>query len=201
MKRTFDIIFALILLIILAIPMLTIALIVKITMGSPIIFKQKRLGFQEKIFYIYKFRSMRNLQNTRGDTLSDSQRLTKTGKMLRLTSLDELPQLWNILKGDMSFIGPRPLLVEYLPYYTQVEKKRHTVKPGITGLAQVSGRNHLPWDQRLALDVKYVEQQSFMLDLKIFWLTLFKVIKREGIAVISGCSEGSLIQQRSQKNK
>ena len=201
MKRMFDLLLASLLFIIFLVPMLIVALLVRLLLGSPIIFKQPRLGYAEKCFNIYKFRTMSEAKDKEGRLLSDSQRLTKLGGFLRKTSLDELPQLWNILKGDMSFIGPRPLFVEYLPYYTQLEKKRHTVRPGITGLAQVSGRNRLLWDERLALDVKYVEQRSFMLDLKIFWLTFLKVIKRDDIDIIPGLRQGTLIQCRTQEDK
>src|SRR5699024_6785683 len=136
-----------------------------------------------KPFYVYKFRTMTDERDENGELLPDDIRLTKTGKMIRKLSLDELPQLFNILKGDMSFVGPRPLLMKYLPYYTIDERKRHSVRPGITGLAQVKGRNRLSWDKRLALDVEYVEKQSLLLDIKIILLTIKKVFKNDGLVV------------------
>ena len=157
--------------------------LVRISVGSPTIFRQERPGFHAKPFYVYKFRTMTDERDENGELLPDDIRLTKTGKMIRKLSLDELPQLFNILKGDMSFVGPRPLLMKYLPYYTIDERKRHSVRPGITGLAQVKGRNRLSWDKRLALDVEYVEKQSLLLDIKIILLTIKKVFKNDGLVV------------------
>lgn len=159
-----------------------LALLVRLKLGSPILFKQPRPGKNEKIFNIYKFRSMTNDRNDSGELLSDEVRLTRFGKFLRATSLDELPSLINIIKGDMSIVGPRPLLIEYLSLYNEFQKKRHLVKPGLTGLAQVSGRNSLSWDDKFKLDVKYIESIKFSKDCKIIFQTIIKVIKREGIA-------------------
>ena len=178
MKRLFDIILSLILIILfLPIYMVLFALI-PIKMGYPIFFRQLRPGYKEKIFSIYKFRTMTNDRDKNGDLLPDKDRLLGLGKFIRSTSLDELPQLLNVLKGDMSFVGPRPLLVEYLSLYTEEQKKRHDVKPGITGWAQVNGRNTISWEQKFKYDVWYVDNQSFILDIKILWMTFLKVIKR-----------------------
>lgn len=152
-------------------------------MGSPIIFKQPRPGKDEKIFTMYKFRTMTNERDEHGELLPDSIRLTNIGKFLRSTSLDELPELINILKGDMSFVGPRPLSVKYLPYYNDRERLRHSVRPGLTGLAQINGRNTLNWEDRFKYDVNYVENLSFILDMSIMIRTFIKVFKREGITV------------------
>lgn len=151
--------------------------------GSGAIFTQERPGKDEKLFKLYKFKSMTDERDSKGNLLPDAERLTKAGSFIRKTSLDELPQLWNVLKGDMSFIGPRPLFVRYLPYYTEREKIRHTVRPGITGLAQISGRNNLPWDERLEKDVQYVENISFIQDIKIIFKTISKVLKKQDIVV------------------
>lgn len=183
-KRPMDFILSLCALIILAPILLITALLVRVKIGSPIFFKQKRPGLNEKIFIMYKFRTMTDARDENGELLPDSIRLTKFGRFLRSTSLDELPELWNILKGDMSIIGPRPLLIQYLPYYTEQEKVRHSVRPGLSGLAQISGRNNLEWNTRLMQDVAYVHRISFLLDLKIIFQTLIKAFKREGVAVI-----------------
>jgi sugar transferase EpsL len=159
-----------------------IALKVKKKLGSPVIFSQQRPGLGGKIFRLYKFRSMKDRRGADGRELPDEQRLTPFGRKLRSTSLDELPELWNVLRGDMSLVGPRPLLPEYLPLYSERQRRRHDVKPGITGLAQVMGRNALTWEQKFEFDVQYVEQECFSLDLKILWLTLRAVIRREGIS-------------------
>jgi sugar transferase EpsL len=181
-KRLFDIIFSLTLIILLAPLILFIALLIWVTMGRPILFKQRRVGYQGQVFTIYKFRTMTEERDENGNLLPDEQRLTRFGRFLRETSLDELPELFNVLKGDMSLVGPRPLLVEYLPYYTPEERKRHNMRPGITGWAQVNGRNAITWDQKLALDVWYVDNWSLWLDFKIILMTIIKVIKREGIS-------------------
>lgn len=181
LKRPMDILLSLVALIVLWPLMLIIAVLVKIKLGSPIIFKQERVGLNEKIFTLYKFRTMTDARDEKGELLSDNARLTKFGKMLRYTSLDELPQLFNILKGDMSIIGPRPLLVEYLPFYKEYHKQRHSVRPGLSGLAQVNGRNAITWEDRFDLDVKYTLNITFLEDLKIIFLTLKKVYKKEGI--------------------
>ena len=180
-KRLLDIIMSLLGLIILSPIFLIVAILVKIKLGSPIIFSQDRPGKNEKIFKLYKFRSMTNQKDENGNLLPESQRLTKFGKILRSTSLDEIPELFNILKGDMSFIGPRPLLVKYLPYYNEKEKHRHDVRPGLTGLAQINGRNALDWEKRFEYDVQYVNNITFLNDLKIFFLTFYKVIKKDNI--------------------
>lgn len=174
--------FALITLIVLSPLLLIIAILVKINLGSPVIFKQKRPGLNEKIFTLYKFRTMTDKRDENGKLLPDSERLTSFGKFLRSTSLDELPELYNILKGDMSFVGPRPLLVEYLPLYNDFQRRRHEVRPGLTGLAQVNGRNAISWEQKFKLDVEYVDNVSFIGDLKIIILTIKKVLVREGIS-------------------
>ncbi len=180
-KRFLDIIISLISLIILSPIMLIVAILVRIKLGSPIIFKQERPGKNEKIFKLYKFRSMSDKKDKNGKLLPDSERLTKFGKILRSTSLDELPELVNILKGDMSLIGPRPLAVSYLPYYNEKEKHRHDVRPGLTGLAQINGRNALNWEKRFEYDLEYVNNITFINDLKILFKTFFKVLKRENV--------------------
>jgi lipopolysaccharide/colanic/teichoic acid biosynthesis glycosyltransferase len=158
-----------------------IALLVRIKHGSPVLFSQERPGLDERIFRMYKFRSMTNERDADGNLLPDDKRLTKLGKFLRATSLDELPELWNILKGDLSLIGPRPLLVRYLPRYSERQHKRHSVRPGMTGWAQVHGRNTVSWQDKFEYDVWYAEHISFALDVRIFFMTIVKVLKREGI--------------------
>ena len=180
-KRFIDIFVSFISILILSPIMLIIALLVWIFLGSPIVFTQKRPGKNEKIFKIYKFRTMSNKTDKDGKLLPDSMRLTKFGKILRATSLDELPQLFNILKGDMSLVGPRPLSVKYLPYYTDEEKIRHNVRPGLTGLAQIKGRNNLNWDDKLKYDIEYVKNLSFLLDIKIIILTFIKIFKTSDV--------------------
>ena len=162
------------------------AIIVYFTIGSPVIFSQIRPGKNEKLFRLYKFRTMRDLRDGSGELLSDKDRLTVFGNLLRRTSLDELPQLFNVLKGDLSLVGPRPLLVEYLPLYDEMQRKRHNVKPGITGWAQVKGRNTLSWEDKFLLDVYYVENVSFLFDLKILFLTISSVLKGSGVYNGSG---------------
>ncbi len=157
------------------------ALFVFVKIGRPILFRQVRPGYKERLFGIYKFRTMSDEKDENGELLPDDKRLTKLGRFLRKASLDELPQLFNVLKGEMSFVGPRPLLVEYLECYNDEQKKRHTVTPGITGWAQVNGRNAISWEQKFKYDVWYVENQSFLLDLKIMWMTFLKVIKRSDV--------------------
>ena len=184
-KRLLDIVISLIALIVLSPIMLIVAILVRIKLGSPVIFKQERPGKDEKIFKLYKFRSMSDKKDENGNLLPDKERLTKFGKILRATSLDELPELVNILKGEMSLIGPRPLAVCYLPYYNENEKKRHTVRPGLTGLAQINGRNALNWEERFNYDIQYVENITFLNDMKILFKTALKVIKREDV-IVSG---------------
>ncbi|HFM8550289.1 TPA: sugar transferase, partial [Enterococcus faecium] len=189
-KRLIDILFSILGLIMLWPLMTFVAILVRIKLGSPVIFKQQRPGKHEKIFLMYKFRTMTDQRDEEGNLLSDDIRLTQFGKILRSTSLDELPELWNILKGDMSIIGPRPLLVEYLSLYSNEQRKRHFVRPGLTGLAQVSGRNAISWKEKFEKDIEYVENISMMKDIKIFFLTLKKVIVRDGItSVASGTTE------------
>ncbi|MDX1901438.1 MAG: sugar transferase [Gammaproteobacteria bacterium] len=181
LKRVFDFIMASLLIVLLAPILLFIYLLVRFSFGSPVLFTQVRPGWREAPFRLYKFRTMRDVRDERGELLSDEKRLTRIGRLLRSLSVDELPSLINILKGEMSFIGPRPLLMAYLPYYSETQKKRHAVRPGLTGWAQVNGRNLLSWDQKFSYDVWYVEHCSFLLDCKIILLTLVKILKREGI--------------------
>ena len=182
MKRLFDIIFSLLFLLIFSPLLIIIALSLKVIYGSPIIFKQQRPGLNGRPFLFYKFRTMRNLKDSIGCLLPDEDRLSSFGKFLRKFSLDELPSLWNVLKGDMSLVGPRPLLMEYLDRYSSEQARRHEVKPGITGWAQVNGRNAITWEEKFKLDVWYVDNQSFWLDIKILFMTVWKVLKGEGIS-------------------
>lgn len=196
-KRVMDFVLSLMAIVALSPVLLVVAVLVRTKLGSPVLFKQERPGKDEKIFKLYKFRTMTDEKDENGILLPDEVRLTKFGKMLRSTSLDELPELFNILKGDMSIIGPRPLLVEYLPYYTERESLRHTVRPGLSGLAQVSGRNYLEWDKRLAKDVEYVENMSFGFDVKIIFTTVLQVIKRSDVVVDTGQIETNLAEERA----
>ncbi len=180
-KRPMDFILSLLAIIVLSPILAIIAILVKVNLGSPVIFRQERPGLNERIFTLYKFRTMTDKRDQNGDLLPDEVRLTNFGKFLRSTSLDELPELFNILKGDMSIVGPRPLLVQYLPLYNDHQRRRHEVRPGLSGLAQISGRNAISWEEKFDLDVKYVENVSFIFDLKIILLTIKKVIIREGI--------------------
>lgn len=180
-KRPLDFLLSLIALILLSPLLFIIAILVRINLGSPVIFKQKRPGLNEKIFTLYKFRTMTNKKDSNGQLLPDSERLTKFGKFLRSTSLDELPELFNILKGDMSFIGPRPLLVQYLPFYKEWERKRHAVLPGISGLAQVNGRNCISWKEKFKYDIEYVNNVSLVLDIKILFMTIYKIFKKSNV--------------------
>ena len=182
LKRLMDIVLSAIAFLLLSPVMLLIAVLVRTKLGSPVIFCQERPGKDEKIFKMYKFRSMTDARDENGELLPDEVRLTKFGRALRSTSLDELPELWNILKGDMSIVGPRPLLVRDVAYMDAQQHRRHEVRPGLTGLAQVTGRNALDWDTKLALDVKYVDTCSFIGDVKIFLRTIVKVFRREDIA-------------------
>lgn len=181
-KRILDLILSLMALILLMPLMIIIGILVRINLGSPIIFKQKRPGKNEKIFTLYKFRTMTDKRDIDGNLLPDEYRLTKFGKFLRSTSLDELPELINIIKGDMAIVGPRPLLVEYLPYYTEEEKHRHDVRPGLTGLAQVNGRNAISWEEKFLEDLEYIKNISVKNDIKIIFKTVGKVFKRDGIS-------------------
>lgn len=199
-KRILDIFVSLLGMIILSPVYLIVAILVRVKLGSPVIFHQKRPGYREKIFTLCKFRTMTDERDENGELLPDSVRLTKFGLFLRKTSLDELPELWNIFKGDMSLIGPRPLLVSYLPWYTEREKLRHTVRPGLTGLAQVSGRNFIEWDKRLEKDVEYVEKLSFFMDLKVLWMTVKVVFgKSDEVAEVTDDVEGNLAEIRAAK--
>jgi len=166
----------------LSLPLLITALAVRLTMGSPALFRQTRPGYRSRLFDLLKFRTMTDAVDERGKALPDELRLTRTGRFLRRTSLDELPQLWNVLRGEMSLVGPRPLLIEYLPLYTAEQARRHDVRPGITGWAQVNGRNDQSWEERFRLDVWYVDHRSFWLDLKILWLTILRVLRAEGVS-------------------
>lgn len=182
MKRAFDFTAALFALIILSPALVLVALCVRINMGAPVLFRQLRPGLHAKPFMMVKFRTMRDAVDRHGNLLPDSARLTSLGRFLRATSIDELPELWNVLKGDMSLVGPRPLLMEYLPLYSPQQARRHEVRPGLTGWAQVNGRNALTWDEKFALDVWYVDNRTFLGDLNIIWLTIRQVIKRDGIS-------------------
>lgn len=180
-KRAFDIVFSSFALIVFSWLLILLAVLVRVKLGSPVLFKQKRPGKDEKLFELYKFRSMTNARDENGKLLPDNVRLTKFGRFLRASSLDELPELWNIFIGDMSIVGPRPWAVSYLPFFTPEEHRRHEVRPGLTGLAQVHGRTASNWDERLRYDVYYVDHVSLITDLKILFLTVEKVVKREGI--------------------
>lgn len=200
-KRILDILLSGIGLLVLSPVYLVVAILVRVKLGSPVIFHQERPGYHEKIFTLCKFRTMTDERDENGELLPDSVRLTKFGKLLRKTSLDELPELWNIFKGDMSLIGPRPLLVSYLPWYTEREQKRHSVRPGLTGLAQVSGRNFIEWDKRLEKDVEYVEHLSFLMDLRILWRTVLVVFAdSDEVAEVTDDVEGNLAEIRAAKN-
>lgn len=182
LKRIFDLSFSLVLLLILFPLFVLIAVLVRFKVGAPGIFRQLRPGFKGEPFYVFKFRTMTNARDAAGNLLPDKERLPAFGAFLRRTSLDELPQLFNVLKGDLSFVGPRPLLMEYLPLYSPVQMRRHNVKPGITGWAQVNGRNAISWEEKFQLDVWYVDHQSFALDIKIIWMTFVKVFRRDGVS-------------------
>ena len=186
-KRLLDIVISLCGIIVLSPVYLVLGILVRAKLGSPVIFRQERPGKDEKIFHLYKFRSMTDEKDENGNLLPDEVRLTSFGKKLRSTSLDELPELFNILKGDMSLIGPRPLLVRYLPWYTKEERHRHDVRPGLTGLAQVNGRNALGWEERFSYDLEYVNHLTFIMDVKIICMTVGKVLKRSG--TLSGADQ------------
>ena len=200
-KRILDILISLTFIVLFSWLYLILVILVRIKLGSPVLFCQKRPGYKEKIFTLYKFRTMTDKRDENGTLLPDSERLTKFGSMLRSTSLDELPEMFNILKGDMSLIGPRPLLVEYLPYYTDEERLRHSVRPGLTGLAQVSGRNYLAWDKRLAKDVEYVNHISFIMDVRIIIKTIMVVFKKEDVSVDTNVVEGYLWDERQKREE
>lgn len=198
-KRLLDILLSLCILVLLSPVYVILIVLVRIKLGSPVFFKQERPGLNGEIFTLYKFRTMTDARDKDGKLLPDKDRLTSFGKFLRSSSLDELPEFFNILKGDMSFIGPRPLLVSYLPYYTERESLRHTVRPGLTGLAQVSGRNFIDWDRRLAKDVEYVEGLSFLMDLEVLFLSVKVVLCRSDVAEDTNQSEGNFAQIRKER--
>lgn len=180
-KRVIDMLLSAIALLVLLPIFFILAVLVRVKLGSPVFFSQERPGRDEKVFRMYKFRSMTDRRDEHGELLSDEERLTHFGAMLRATSLDELPELWNIFKGDMSIVGPRPLLVKYLPRYNERQRRRHQVRPGLTGWAQVNGRNAISWEQKFEYDVEYVERESFWFDMKILLMTVGKVLRRSGI--------------------
>ncbi len=181
-KRLFDLLAAGVILLLVTPLLLIVALLVRIKLGAPVIFRQQRPGYRGKPFWVYKFRSMSDERDSHGNLLPDAERLTGLGSFLRASSVDELPELINVLRGEMSLVGPRPLLMQYLPRYSPEQARRHQVLPGITGWAQVNGRNALTWQEKFSLDVWYVDHWSFWLDLRILFITLFKVLRREGIS-------------------
>jgi lipopolysaccharide/colanic/teichoic acid biosynthesis glycosyltransferase len=195
-KRLFDIVVSAAALLVLAPLLLLLAILVRCFLGAPVLFRQRRSGLGRRPFTLCKFRSLTDERGADGELLSDSQRLTRFGRLLRLSSLDELPELWNVLKGDMSLVGPRPLLPRYDSYYTERELRRFDLLPGITGWAQINGRNDLAWDDRLACDIRYVESCSFGLDLKILFLTVIKVLRRDNIQADPGATFGALDEER-----
>lgn len=199
-KRCLDFLMSLCGIIVLGPVLIVLAALVRVKLGSPVLFKQERPGKDEKIFTLFKFRTMTDARDEKGELLPDAVRLTKFGKFLRATSLDELPELFNILKGDMSVIGPRPLLVSYLPYYTERERLRHSVRPGLTGLAQVSGRNYLDWDRRFQKDVEYVEHLTFGMDMKVIWMTVQTVLGHtDEVAEDTNAAEGNFAEIRKKR--
>ena len=198
-KRVMDVVLSGAALVVLSPVLLVTAALVRVKLGSPVVFCQERPGKNEKIFKLYKFRTMTDARDENGQLLPDEVRLTRFGCLLRSTSLDELPELWNIFKGDMSIVGPRPLLVEYLPYYNEDERHRHDVRPGLTGLAQVNGRNNLTWEQKFSFDLQYIRNISFVFDLKITFLTVKKVICCSNVEVDTQAVEGNLAKIRSNK--
>lgn len=199
MKRCFDLVVALVALLALAVPLLVLVWLVRSKLGSPVLFRQVRPGLHGQPFEMVKFRTMTDKRGADGALLPDAQRLPPFGRFLRASSLDELPELWNVIKGDMSLVGPRPLLMEYLPLYTPEQARRHEVRPGITGWAQVNGRNAISWEDKFALDVWYVDHRSLWLDMRIVWMTVRKVLVREGI---SAAGEATMTRfMGSQPNK
>lgn len=200
-KRTIDFILALLALIILSPGLLLITILVRIKLGSPVIFKQERPGLNEKIFMLYKFRTMTDEKDHRGNLLTDEKRLTRFGKILRSTSMDELPELINILRGDMAIVGPRPLLVKYLPLYSEEQKKRHYVKPGITGYAQINGRNSISWEEKFQLDLYYVYNINIKLDLLILIKTVREVFNRNGISSATSVTMEEFVGKEIQEKK
>ena len=201
MKRLFDIICSVCGLLILSPVILIVAWMIRRKLGSPVLFKQERPGLHGKSFHMIKFRTMRDAVDSNGRPLPDSERMTPFGRFLRSSSLDELPELWNVLKGDMSLVGPRPLLMQYLPLYSDEQRRRHEVKPGVTGWAQINGRNSLSWDEKFKLDVWYVDNHTLWLDIKILFLTIKKVLIKEGISQENNATmeafTGSIEQKRT----
>ncbi len=195
-NRLFDVVVAGLLLILLLPVLVVVSVMVRLRLGSPVLFSQQRPGLHGQPFTLYKFRTMTDACDTNGVLLSDGERLTDFGRFLRSASLDELPELFNVLRGEMSLVGPRPLLTEYLPYYSEREHCRHSVRPGITGWAQVNGRNLAPWDERLEMDVWYVENRSLLLDIRILFMTAGKVFRREGVSSNADDAETYLSQER-----
>lgn len=196
-KRLLDVVLSGCALIVLSPLLLVTAILVRVKLGSPVIFCQERPGKDEKIFKLHKFRSMSDARDENGNLLPDKERLTGFGKKLRSLSIDELPELWDIFRGKMSIVGPRPLLVEYLPYYTENERHRHDVRPGLTGLAQINGRNTLTWEQKFTYDLEYVQHIGFCEDIKILFHTVGKVLNRSGVQVNTQSGEGNLAKIRS----
>lgn len=196
MKRFFDILISLLVLVLLSPVLLLVAMLIRLNLGSPVMFRQVRPGLNAKPFEMVKFRTMRDALDTEGNPLPDEKRMTRLGSLLRATSLDELPELWNVLKGNMSLVGPRPLLMEYLPLYSPEQFRRHEVRPGVTGWAQINGRNALSWEKKFKLDVWYVDNHSLRLDLKILVLTVKQVLVRDGIS-----AEGQATIERFRGNK
>lgn len=200
-KRPFDIICALLAILVFWWLYIIVAILVRVKLGSPVIFTQPRPGKDENIFNLYKFRTMTDERDENGELLPDDVRLTRFGKLLRSTSFDELPEAFNILKGDMSVVGPRPLLVEYLPYYTAEEHHRHDVRPGLSGLAQVNGRNAISWEEKFSWDLKYITQITFLGDIKIIIRTVYKAVNRSDIKVGNEFKVGKFIDQRKERLK
>lgn len=196
LKRCIDLLAAAAGLVLLALPLLALIWLIRRKIGSPVFFRQTRPGLHGKPFQMVKFRTMTDARDAQGALLPDAVRLTPFGRFLRATSLDELPELWNVLKGDMSLVGPRPLLMEYLPLYSPEQARRHVVRPGVTGWAQVNGRNAISWEEKFALDVWYVDHQSLALDLRILWLTVKKVLVREGISAAGEATMGKFTGNR-----
>lgn len=200
-KRIFDLVVTILALIVLSPLLAIVACLVRIQLGTPVLFRQARPGWREKPFILFKFRTMTEMKDDDGKPLPDAQRLTRLGAFLRKTSIDELPELINVLRGNMSLVGPRPLFMGYLPYYTNRERLRHAVRPGITGLSQISGRNYLQWDERLEMDVKYVENISFPQDVKIIFRTFFQVLKAKDVAVLPGTVSTYLWEYREKQKE
>jgi lipopolysaccharide/colanic/teichoic acid biosynthesis glycosyltransferase len=198
-KRLTDVIGATLGLVLLSPVLLVIALLIRLTLGAPVLFRQFRPGRHARPFRLVKFRTMRDVVDERGYPMPDAERLTPLGRFLRSTSLDELPELWNVLKGEMSLVGPRPLLMEYLPLYTPQQGRRHEVRPGLTGWAQINGRNALSWEEKFALDTWYVENRSWWLDMKILWFTLRKVVACEGISAAGDATMPRFTGSRSER--